>query len=468
MAGAFDAFVIFAEMRTGSNHLEETLNALPDVTCYGEVFNPTFIGRHNRFELLGFDMDRREREPVALLDAVISATDGLAGFRFFHDHDPRVLGPVLSNARIAKVILTRNPLDSYVSRKIAAATGQWRMTDLKNARTGRAVFDAGEFAAMLENWSTFAGRLERGLQTTGQTAFRIRYEDINDVEILNGLARFLGSAHHVSAASRRLKRQNPGSLRDKVENYDEMAAALSGMDAFGLDRVAEPEGARAPGVPRFAAHPEAGLLFIPVRGAPEAAVLDWIGGIGGAGRDGLIRGMSQRDLRKWMRTHPGFVCFSVLRHPVPRAFAAYSRLASGRNPDMAARRKAIRQRYKVPFPGDGATTREAFLAFLAFLKGNLAGQTSLPTMPGWATQMAILQAASQVVLPRRLLWEEEAGQGLDDLVRQRGIEPKRRLGPDDGDLGGLAEIYDETVERAVFDVYRRDYVHFGFGPWRGA
>jgi hypothetical protein len=37
-------------MRTGSNHLEESLNALDDIQCHGELFNPTFIGHHNRFE----------------------------------------------------------------------------------------------------------------------------------------------------------------------------------------------------------------------------------------------------------------------------------------------------------------------------------------------------------------------------------------------------------------------------------
>lgn len=115
-ARRFDAFVLFAEMRTGSNYLEESLNALPDVTCHGEVYNPTFLGHHNRFELFGFDMDRRERDPIGLLDAIIAQTEGLPGFRLFHDHDDRVVERVLPDPRIAKVILTRNPLDSYVTQ----------------------------------------------------------------------------------------------------------------------------------------------------------------------------------------------------------------------------------------------------------------------------------------------------------------------------------------------------------------
>ncbi|MEL7131520.1 MAG: nodulation protein NodH, partial [Pseudomonadota bacterium] len=40
----FDYFVVFAEMRTGSNFLEANLNALDGLSCYGEAFNPGFIG----------------------------------------------------------------------------------------------------------------------------------------------------------------------------------------------------------------------------------------------------------------------------------------------------------------------------------------------------------------------------------------------------------------------------------------
>jgi LPS sulfotransferase NodH len=461
-AGDFDAFVIFAEMRTGSNHLEESLDALPDVTCYGEVFNPTFIGRHNRFELLGYDMDRRERDPDGLLATMIAETEGLAGLRFFHDHDPRVLEPVLANPRIAKVVLTRNPLDSYISRKIAAATGQWRLTDMKHARTGRAVFDAEEFWRMIEDWSAFRDLVRRNLQVTGQAAFHIRYEDINDTEVLNGLARFLGSAHQLSAVSKRLKRQNPGALRDRVENYDEMADALTRMDWFGLDRVVETEAGRAPGVRGFVAHPEVGLLFVPMPGGPEISIIDWMAGIGDVGHDGLMRGLSQKDLRRWMRTHPGFTSFTVLRHPVLRAFGAYLRLSWTEAPRMAERRQILQQRYGVAFPEIGGPDRDAFLAFLGFLKGNLAGQTSLATEPDWATQMAVLQGAARVVLPQRIVREEEAAQALGD-IESSGLEAFSEA----SDYEALATIYDEDIERATFDAYRRDYVHFGFAPWDG-
>jgi hypothetical protein len=457
MAVRFDGFVLFAEMRTGSNHLEESLNTLPDVTSHGEVFNPVFIGQKDRFELFGRDMAAREADPLGFLERVVRGGDGLSGFRYFHDHDPRVLEPIVADPRIAKVLLTRNPVDSYVSRKIASVTGQWRLTDLKHAKTARIDFDETEFREMLEAWTAFRDRLRRLLQTHGETAFHIRYEDINDVGVLNGLAAFLGSAHRLPEASTRLKRQNPGDPAGKVANPGEMEAALARIDRFGLDRVVEGEVPRAPGAPGFVAHPSAGLLFLPVGGAPEAEVIDWMAGIGGAGEAGLIRGMTQKDLRRWMRETPGFTSFAVLRHPVARAFAAWRRLLDGADPKMAELRDTLARRYGLSF---GAET-EGFLAFLRFLKGALAGQTSLKIPPDWSTQMEVLQAAAQVVPPQRILREDTAREELGCLVSGEG---PRGLGhvPE-----GLAQSYGPEVEKAVFDAYRRDYVHFGFGPWPG-
>jgi hypothetical protein len=458
----FDAFVIFAEMRTGSNHLEQSLDALGDVTCHGEVFNPVFIGARDRTRHLGYDMAARERDPLGLLAALRAASGDIAGFRYFHDHDPRVLGPVLADPRIAKVLLTRNPLDAYVSREIAARTGQWRLTDLRHARSGRIRFDGEAFAEMLDRWAAFRDRLRAGLQRAGQAAFHIRYEDINDLEVLNGLAAYLGSRHRLSAVPSRLKRQNPGGARTKVENPDEMEAALARIDRFGLDPLVEGGVPRAPGVSRLVAHPDAGLLFVPVPGAPDAAVTDWLADLGGVGPEGLLRRMTQKELRGWMRAHAGFTSFSILRHPVPRAFAAYRRLGT---PGAARLMQVLQDRHGVPPPGD-APDAAAFLAFAAFLKANLAGQTGIVTEGDWATQMSTLQGAAHVLLPQRILREEDAPAELAALARRHGIEAHATF-REDSAADALAGLHSAEVEAAIRDVYRRDYVHFGFGAWPG-
>jgi hypothetical protein len=81
----------------GSNFLEANLNALPGVTCHGEVFNPHFIGKKDQTALFG--MTLRRARPTRWLPAApgcATQTQGLAGFRYFHDHDPRVFDPVMA------------------------------------------------------------------------------------------------------------------------------------------------------------------------------------------------------------------------------------------------------------------------------------------------------------------------------------------------------------------------------------
>ncbi|MBF9042497.1 nodulation protein NodH [Rhodobacterales bacterium HKCCE4037] len=475
MSRRFDAFVLFAEMRTGSNYLEDSLNNFESIQCLGEVYNPTFLGHHNTFEMHGYDMDRREADPLGLLETIIeNAGDALPGFRLFHDHDDRVVERVLPDPRIAKVILTRNPLDSYISRKIASATGQWRLTDLKHAKTAKVTFDAAEFRDLVDTLGGFQERLRKGLQRTGQVAFHVRYEDINEADVLNGIAAFLGSDERVDATSKKLKKQNPSPLRDKVENYDEMVEALADLDRFGLERSPELEPERAAQVPNFVAHPTKGLLFCPIKGAPENAVLDWMGKIDNVGRDALIRKMSQKQLRQWMKDNPGFRSFSVLRHPVARAYCTFNRyILPDDRPMYADPRKILRQRYKVPIPGktpgDEWTEEEqkaAFAGFIDFLKGNLNGQTSVRVDQAWATQTAILQGIAQVMIPQALVHEHQMKEVLPALAHEAGVEDAPEVvGEAMPGAYPLKSIYDGKIEQALIDTYRRDYIGFGFKRW---
>lgn len=474
MSDRFDAFVIFAEMRTGSNYLEATLNDLPDLNCLGEVYNPTFMGHHNTFEMRGINMDRREEKPLDLLDAIIeNAGDALPGFRFFHDHDPRVLDRILPDPRIAKVILTRNPLESYVSRRIATETGQWRLTDMKHQKSAKVEFRLWEFETMLEDLQSFQIRLQRGLQTTGQAAFYVRYEDINDVEVVNGLARFLGSSHALEATNTKLKKQNPSDLSQKVENYDHMVRSLAKLDRFDLSRTPNFEPARHAAVPGFVLMPETGLMFMPIRGAAVDPVKDWMAGLEGIGADKLLTGLKQKDIRQWMRKHPGHRSFTVLRHPLERAYHVFnSCILPADRPAYANIRRVLKNRYNLPIPKDGLIPgyyadqhKEAFIAFLNFLKGNLAGQTSLKVEQIFASQTALIQGMANFALPDRILREEELIEDLPKLAKAQGRDGAEFDMALPEEPFPLAEINDSEIESLIFDIYRKDFLNFGFQTW---
>lgn len=97
----FDYFVVFAEMRTGSNFLETNLNAFDGVSCHGEAFNPFFIGYPNRDNILGVTQQARDAKPELLLREIRNTPD-LSGFRYFHDHDPRVFDDIVPGFQMRK------------------------------------------------------------------------------------------------------------------------------------------------------------------------------------------------------------------------------------------------------------------------------------------------------------------------------------------------------------------------------
>jgi len=470
MAGRFTSFVVFAEMRTGSNYLEANLNALPGVACLGELFNPHFIGRLNQTEFLGWSMAQREADPLGFLADVRRQTGGLVGFRFFHDHDPRLPEVLLGDPACAKIVLRRNPLESYVSWKIAQETGQWKLTNAKALRSARVRFDPPEFEAMLAAQAAFQHEIRHALQVTGQAAFALDYEDIRDTGVLAGLAAFLGVEGAPVAPDQTLKKQNPEDLTRKVVNPEEMAAALARIDRFGLGHSPDFEPARGAAIPQVLAARGAALLFLPLRGGPEAQVADWLARLGPPGGEtGVETGFTQKTLRQWRRARPGHRSFTVLRHPLDRAHHAFCELIlTGR---LAEIRATLIRLYKLrlPDPGempDEAQHREGFLGFLRFLKLNLAGQTGLRIDPHWASQSAVLQGFARGQAPDALLREDRLAEGLAWLATEVGVASPP-LPPAPQPQGpALAAIYDAALEEAAREAYGRDYVGFGFADWR--
>lgn len=464
----FDSFIVLAEMRTGSNFLEANINEFATLRCLGEAYNPSFIGHPNQSELFGYTKEQREADPLGLLDAMKAQCDGVPGFRFFHDHDPRVLEHCLNDRRCAKVVLTRNPLESYISLRIANQTGQWKLTNVKHQRQAKVHFDGRKFEAHLDRVQAFQIEVMHALQVSGQTAFYIDYEDIQEVEVLNGLARFLGTEERIEALSKKLKKQNPEPVSAKVDNPDEMEAALVRLDRFNLSRTPNFEPRRGPSVPGFHAAQEVGLLYMPVKGGPEARVLDWLGRAGG----GVTGGFTQKTLRQWRRRHPGHRSFTVLRHPVARAHAAFCSEVLGE--ERAGFRSQLARGYKLPLPeeapGPGydlAAHRAAFLGFLGFVKKNLSGQTGMRVDPAWASQVAVLQGYAQLATPDVVMRETRLAEGLAWLAGELGIEAPALAESGEDTPFALDDIYDEEIEAAARDAYPRDYLTFGFGDWRG-
>ncbi len=465
MNTGFRSFVILGEMRTGSNFLEMNMNRLQGFTCYGEVYNPILLGDHKRTAIFGMTIEQRNADPLALWDMMRAQTSGMAGFRFFHDHDPRVLDAVLYDESCAKIILTRNPVESFISWKIAAETNQWRMMNSAKRMTTRPHFNAAEFEKYLENLQDFQLFLLRTLQTTGQTAFYIDYEDIMDIAILNGLAAFLGLSDRLVNIDTTLKKQNPEAIESKVANAAEMSAALARMDRFNLARTPNFEPRRNAGVPNYLASDAMPLYFMPVAGAPWREISDWMQCYGG-----LTSSFERKTLRKWKEARPNHRSFTVIRHPLARAHAMFCAFLAANIQAEARPYLAKFHNLKLPLPGtpysSDADFRTDFLEFLKFLKRNLTGQTGLRVITQFASQTAVLQGFAALYPADFVLREDDLERGLSQIVAGFGLSMHPVPREMQNGYPALAAIYDTELEQAARSAYDRDYIGFGFDNWR--
>lgn len=461
----FNSFVIFAEMRTGSNFLEMNLNNLDGVMCHGEAFNPYLLGNHINTELFGYTIEARNADPIGMLTAMRATGTELCGFRYFHDHDPRVLEPVLDDVGCAKIILTRNPVESYVSWKIALETDQWRLMNTRRHTTARPHFDLADFSAHLEQVQQFQMTLLHRLQVSGQTAFYLDYEDIQDVEVLNGMAAFLGVQGRLKGIDTTLKKQNPEAIEAKVSNPKEMATSLARLDRFNLSRTPNFEPRRNAAVPQYVASKAVPLLFMPVSGGPNAAVQGWMEHFGPLQTD-----FDRKILRLWKAAQPGHRGFAVVRHPLARAYAGFCEFLA-RNQAAELRTYLAKFHWlKLPEPGalfaTEAEFRAAFLVFLNFLKRNLSGQTGLKIIPQFASQTAVLQGFAQLYPCDVILREDRIESGLGYLAAELNIGlPPFQAVPIQGQFA-LADIWGDDLELAAQQAYERDYTGFGFGKWQ--
>lgn len=476
MTSRFDTFVVFAEMRTGSNFLEANINSFDGLTCHGEAFNSAFIGYPNTDHILGVTQPERDADPAKLIETIRTKTPGLGGFRFFSDHDPRALDLILPDPRCAKIILTRNPIDSYISLKIAKATGQWKLTNVKHARREKVRFDPVEFETHLANLQAFQVHLLNALQRSGQTAFYLAYEDLQDVAVMNGLAAFLGCADRITALDDRLKRQNPDGPEEKVTNFDGMEEALARLDRFNLARTPNFEPRRGPQVPSYIAAPRAPLLYMPLPSGPVAAVTDWLSHLDDGAE--VITGFSQKTLRAWKDAMVGHRCFTVVRHPLARAHAAFcDRVLSMQADSFPDIRKVLEKQYAVPLPEfdpfrdpdgsyDDAAHKAAFTAFLEFLQKNLTGQTAVRVDPAWASQLSLLQGMAEFGLPDMIVREERLEDDLAILCAQIGRTTMPAVAEViDPHAARLRRIADAEMTARARAAYHRDMTAFGFGDW---
>ena len=292
---------------------------------------------------------------------------------------------------------------------------------------------------------------------------------------MNGLADYLGCQNRIASLDKSFKKQNPMPMSEKVVDFAAMERSLARLDRFNLNRTPNFEPRRGPMTPTYIAAPDSGLLYMPVKSGPDDAVCDWMGRLDEQEADDVLTDFSQKDLRQWKRKHTGHRSFTVLRHPLARAHAAFCKhiLNTGEG-SFVEIRNTLRKVHNVLLPNDDAADsydtaahRTAFLSWLEFLKANLGGQTALRVDGAWASQLTLLQGMANFGVPDMILREDRLRGDFAMLAGQLGrTSMPEPLTDTDPYVGRLVEIYDKEIESAARDACQRDYLAFGFGNWK--
>jgi len=411
----------------------------------------------------------------------------LPGFRLFADHDPRILDDCIADPECAKIILTRNPLDSYVSHAIAQATNQWKLTDVSKRKKAMVEFDIIAFRSYLKKIQEFLGHIRRGLQKSGQTAFQLSFDDLNDVDVYNGLATFLVGADLRKELNPNIVRQNPEGLQEKVVNYDEMVELVGKIDLLGLEAVPILEPVRNPGSKNFTAGETVPVLCLPMHKAEMPELEIWLKAHEKqlSGSEKLNRNMNQKQLGNWLAKNAGRQTIAIVSHPVERAYEAFYRhifctgddlfpwirntLESHYNMYLPEKKLAVNpNRHVLENSGYAvADHRDAFEKFLGFIKGNLQGLTRARVDQSWASQNSILQGYCRLVFPDMVAREEDLPAAMKLTENKLGLPHIPFMTKAKSEkCFSLDEIYSPTIESLARAAYARDYQMFGFGDWR--
>ncbi|TGD72480.1 hypothetical protein E4634_13175 [Mangrovimicrobium sediminis] len=225
---------ILAGMRTGSNLLQSYLNQCPGIVCLGELFNPVFVGVDRPdMEEGGFggyrrdDVQARDRDRIAFFNRLLAeAGNRELVFRLFDGHGAWAWRRVMRNRQARKVVLTRDPLEAYVSLELARATRQWVLLDSADRKVTQIEFNPVDYLAFAQERATYYSNICGRLEASGQAFVRIDYAELDDLEAVNRVIDFICPGQALSALPDTLVRQNPGTLAAKIANYDEVAGFL--------------------------------------------------------------------------------------------------------------------------------------------------------------------------------------------------------------------------------------------------
>ncbi|MGB0505111.1 MAG: sulfotransferase family 2 domain-containing protein [Pikeienuella sp.] len=465
-------FAIFGAMRTGSNLLERSLNQFPGLTGLGELYNRRFIGKPTQKDLLGVNLAAREANPVGLLDKVLDANEGIIGFRIFGDHDPRMIDHAARDPSCAKFILTRDPVDSFISLKIANETGQWMLSKDENRRLARIRFEPEEFIAYRDRLRMHYAQVRHTIRASGGSAFEISYPELSDPDLISGAARFAGATAERPDTNPPILRQNPPDRSDKVENFEEMQAFLK-SEGSAQAQVPQAPAMRYAALDEMIVGRKLNLIYAPIPGAAAAEVKRFLSEAEDVTEEGgIITGL--KPLHVTRRKRRGGLVFTFVRHPATRLVDVFlRRLLEPKSRVFDDLGHLLTLSYQAPsaveMRNDANAQKAGFDAFLTFIADSLAGRTAMRIDPSWAPQVDLLKAygdkapvdfigrIESLTSDARYVLSRAGAENADALCTRLTTHLDRF-----SSSGAQGRLLTLATERRIYQLYARDYDGLGY------
>jgi hypothetical protein len=225
--GRTPSFAILCVGRVGSEHLVSLLDSHSRIKCFGELFAPPWgAGPPRATTRVPRFFESAHNDPWAYWMEITAGIDEeIVGLKLPHSsiEAHTSAAKLVAETDIDVIRLRRaNRIAQYVSVALAAESGVWQSTD--GSYTGHRVrIDPGRCIEALEG----IVQREESLNhlAAGHRVFDLEYESLARGERMAELQRFLGAEpERLSSPYERL-RTSP--LEDVIENYSELAAALT-------------------------------------------------------------------------------------------------------------------------------------------------------------------------------------------------------------------------------------------------
>lgn len=242
-------FVVISYQRTGSTFFVSTLNKIDGIVCHSELFNNglesfrnsvfddtilpelNFINKMlgvNRVEKL---FKYKKKYPGRFLKHIYNYRDGCTGFKLFPNQNDLILQRILKDHSVKKMILIReNLIRSFVSKNIALKTGKWGKYKGEDVSLEKISLDTDRFLKYAQSIQKRFKNIESTLRDSNQPYLKFTYEQISNRFPIEQICTFLQVSEPDVVPEINQVRQNPFSLSEMVENYEEVVRKLENTD----------------------------------------------------------------------------------------------------------------------------------------------------------------------------------------------------------------------------------------------